>query len=107
VKPYSHSQTLRNGEETSQSLSKQAVHLLTPRDINELDLDEIIAFHSHRKPITAKRMDWRTFPILKQRRAMPPPPFKPLPHLNDTIATITGQGTEEAPNGYINPDNCY
>jgi hypothetical protein len=71
------------------------------RDINELDLDEIIAFHSNRKPIQAKRMDWRAFPILKQRRAMPPP-FNPLPPLNDTIATITRQGTEEAPKGYIN-----
>jgi hypothetical protein len=51
VKAYSHSKTLRNGEETSQSLSEQAIHLLTARDINELDLDEIIAFHSNRKPI--------------------------------------------------------
>ena len=101
MKAYSHSKTLRNGEETSQSLSEQAIHLLIPRDINELDLDEIIAFHSNRKPIQAKRMDWRAFPILKQRRAMPPP-FNPLPPLNDTIATITRQGTEEAPKGYIN-----
>jgi type IV secretory pathway TraG/TraD family ATPase VirD4 len=106
VKAYSHSKTLRNGEETSQSLSEQAIHLLTSRDINELDLDEIIAFHSNRKPIQAKRMDWRAFPILKQRRAMPPP-FNPLPPLNDTIATITRQGTEEALKGYINPDMRY
>jgi type IV secretory pathway TraG/TraD family ATPase VirD4 len=107
VKAYSHSKTLRNGEETSQSLSEQAIHLLTARDINELDLDEIIAFHFNRKPIQAKRMDWRAFPILKQRRAMPPPPFNPLPPLNDTDATITRQGTEEVPKGYINPDMRY
>ena len=32
---------------------------LTARDINELDEDEIIAFFNNRKPIRAKRMDWR------------------------------------------------
>jgi hypothetical protein len=51
-------------------------------------------------------MDWRAFPILKQRRAMPPP-FNPLPPLNDTDATITRQGTEEVSKGYINPDMRY
>ena len=42
---FSRSQTLRHGEESSQSLSEQAVPLLTARDINELDQDEIIAFY--------------------------------------------------------------
>ena len=104
---YARSQTLRNGQEASESLSEHAVHLLTPRDINELNADEILVLHANRKPIQAKRMDWRAFPILKQRRAIPPPPFEPLPPLNDTMSTITGQGTEEAPNGYINPDERY
>ena len=58
---FSRSHTLRHGEESSQSLSEQAVPLLTARDINELDQDEIIAFFSNRKPIRAKRMDWRAF----------------------------------------------
>ena len=63
---FSHSQTLRSGEEASQSLSEQAVPLLSARDINELDEDEIIAFHSNRKPFRAKRMDWRAFPLLNK-----------------------------------------
>ena len=75
---FSRSQTLRNGEESSQSLSEQAVPLLTARDINELDEDEIIAFHHNRKPIRAKRMDWRGFPILKKRRAIPAPNSNPF-----------------------------
>ena len=33
---YAHSQTLRDGQEASEGLSEQAVHVLTPRDINEL-----------------------------------------------------------------------
>ena len=43
---FSRSHTLRHGEESSESLSEQAVPLLTARDINELDEDEIIAFYS-------------------------------------------------------------
>jgi type IV secretion system protein VirD4 len=104
---YAHSQTVRSGQEASESLSEHAVHLLTPRDINELNPDEILVLHANRKPIHAKRMDWRAFPILKQRRAIPPPSFKPLPHLNDNISAIIGQETEEAQSGYINPDERY
>ena len=79
---FSRSHTLRHGEESSESLSEQAVPLLTARDINELDEDEIIAFFKNLKPIRAKRMDWRSFPILKKRRAISPPLLKPLPKLD-------------------------
>jgi len=104
---FSHSQTLRSGEETSQSLSEHAVHLLTPRDINELAPDEIIAFHSNRKPIQAKRMDWRAFPLLTKRRAIAPPTLKPLPQVDYQIFNTFGQKTEETYNEYINPDRRY
>jgi type IV secretory pathway TraG/TraD family ATPase VirD4 len=101
------SQTLRNGEESSQSLSEQAVPLLTARDINELDQDEIIAFFSNRKPIRAKRMDWRGFPILKRRRSIIPPKLKPLPKLDYNFLDIFEQKPEETYNEYINPDRRY
>jgi type IV secretion system protein VirD4 len=104
---FSHSQTLRNGEESSQSLSEQAVPLLTARDINELDEDEIIAFHHNRKPIRAKRMDWRSFPILKKRRAIPAPPLKPLPQLDYELFNTFAQKPEEMYNEYISPDRRY
>jgi type IV secretory pathway TraG/TraD family ATPase VirD4 len=104
---FSRSQTLRNGEESSQSLSEQAVPLLTARDINELAEDEIIAFHSNRKPIRAKRMDWRGFPILKKRRATPPPKLKSLPKLDYNFLDIFEQKPEETYNEYISPDRRY
>src|SRR4029453_4679115 len=104
---FSHSQTLRNGEESSQSLSEQAVPLLSARDINELDEDEIIAFHSNRKPIRAKGMDWRGFPILKKRRAPPPPTIKPLPKLDYNFLNIFEQKPEDTYNEYISPDRRY
>ena len=104
---FSRSQTLRHGEESSQSLSEQAVPLLTARDINELDQDEIIAFFSNRKPIRAKRMDWRGFPILKKRRAISPPLLKPLPKLDYNFFNSVEQKPEETYNEYINPDRRY
>ena len=79
---YAHSQTLREGQEASQSLGEQAVPLLTARDISELSQDEIIAFHANRKPFRAKRMDWRRFPLLTQRRTIAPPRLSPLPGLS-------------------------
>ena len=104
---FSRSQTLRHGEESSQSLSEQAVPLLTARDINELDQDEIIAFFSNRKPIRAKRMDWRGFPILKKRRGISPPLLKPLPKLDYNFLDIFEQKPEDTYNEYINPDRRY
>ena len=104
---FSHSQTLRNGEEASESLSEQAVPLLTARDINELDEDEIIAFYHNRKPMRAKRMDWRAFPLLIKRRAIAAPPLKPLPQVDYQIFNTFGQKPEETYNEYINPDKRY
>src|SRR4029450_5967982 len=104
---FSHSQTLRNGEESSQSLSEQAVPLLSARDINELDEDEIIAFYSNRKPIRAKRMDWRSFPLLTKRRAIAPPILKPLPQLDYHFFNNLEKKPEETYNEYISPDRRY
>jgi type IV secretory pathway TraG/TraD family ATPase VirD4 len=79
---YARSRTLRDGQGASEGLSEQAVHVLSPRDINELDPEKVIAIFSNYKPIWLKRMDWQAFPLLRQRRAMLPPPITPLPPLS-------------------------
>ncbi|MGH9879750.1 MAG: type IV secretory system conjugative DNA transfer family protein, partial [Nitrososphaerales archaeon] len=79
---FAHSQTLSDGEETSQGLSEHAVPLLTARDINELNHDEIIVFFSNHKPFRAKRMDWRAFPILTKRSQISPPKLAALAELS-------------------------
>jgi hypothetical protein len=48
--------------------------------------DEIIGWHSNHKPFRARRMDWRAFPILKQRRAIPPPQLSALSQLEESLA---------------------
>jgi type IV secretion system protein VirD4 len=79
---YGHSQTLHDGQVVSEGRSEQAVPLLTAREISELDPDAIIAFHSNRKPIRAKRMDWRDHPILVERRHIKAPKLNSLPQLS-------------------------
>ena len=76
---FARSQTLRDGQAPSEGLSEQAVHVLTARDINALAPEQVIALFSNRKPIWLRRMDWRNFPVLRQRRSIPPPQHKPLP----------------------------
>jgi type IV secretion system protein VirD4 len=101
---YGRSQTLHDGHVVSEGRSEQAVPLLTARDISELDPDEIIAFHSNRKPIRAKRMDWRAFPNLTQRRAIPPPQLSALPPLKENLLSSPGRIGERWPQAPIDPD---
>jgi type IV secretory pathway TraG/TraD family ATPase VirD4 len=91
---YAHSQTYREGEEASASLSEQAQPVLTPRDINELDPRDIIGFFYNYKPFRAKRMDWRNFPALVKRRALPPPAVAPLPPLSTVLLSRQERGVE-------------
>ncbi|HEX2244421.1 MAG TPA: type IV secretory system conjugative DNA transfer family protein, partial [Gammaproteobacteria bacterium] len=101
---YAHSQTLHEGEETSEGLSEHAVPLMTTQDINQLNHDEIIGWHSNRKPFRARRMDWRAFPILKQRRAIPPPQLSALPQLEESLPPSPWRRGERWPQAAIDPD---
>ena len=80
---FARSHTLREGQAASEGLSEQAVYVLTPRDINELDPEQVIARFFNRKPMWLKRMDWREYPLLQNRRAIPPPPVTPPPPLEN------------------------
>jgi type IV secretory pathway TraG/TraD family ATPase VirD4 len=126
---FARSHTLRDGQAATEGLSEQAVHVLTPRDINELAPDQVIALYSNRKPIWLKRMDWQEYPTLKKRRAIPPPPVEPLPPLaspdlsdarhdqsnhhlsadrqNATNGTTLWQSKRKLPNGYVDPDKRF
>ena len=54
-------------------------------------------------PFKAKRMDWRHFPILRERQAMPPPELSALPELAETLPILKPQSNNSL-NGFINPD---
>jgi type IV secretory pathway TraG/TraD family ATPase VirD4 len=102
---FARSQTLRDGQAATEGLSEQAVHVLTPRDINELDPENVIALFSNRKPIWLKRMDWQARPILRQRRSMPPPPVKPLPPVAAMPLSSSWEQGSRWPRFPIDPDD--
>jgi type IV secretion system protein VirD4 len=101
---YGRSETLHDGQVVSEGRSEQGVPLLTARDISELDLEDVIAFFSNLKPIRAKRMDWRAFPVLKQRRAIPPPQLSALPPLEENLLSSPWRIGEKWPQAPIDPD---
>jgi type IV secretion system protein VirD4 len=70
---YAYSETLREGTETSEGRSEQGVPVLTAWDIKQLKDEDILIFHRSLAPIRAKRMEWRRYPLLVQRQALPPP----------------------------------
>jgi type IV secretion system protein VirD4 len=100
---YAHSQTIREGEETSEGRMEQGIPLLTAQEIKQMQDEDIIGFHRQLPPFLATRMDWRRFPILKERQALPPPELFPLPELTETVPVVTPQ-TNGQVSGFINPD---
>jgi type IV secretion system protein VirD4 len=101
---YAHSQTLREGMATSEGRSEQGIPLLTSQEIKQMRDEDIIGFHRLLPPFRAKRMDWRHFPDLVQKQALPPPELATLPLIDETFADIALQRPEQFPNGYIDPD---
>jgi type IV secretory pathway TraG/TraD family ATPase VirD4 len=101
---YAQSHTKRDGEETSQGLTEQGIPLMTAQEIKQMQDEDILGFHRLLPPFRAKRMDWRTYPILVQRHGMPPPKLAALPHLTELLSWQANQHTEPVLSGYIDPD---
>jgi type IV secretory pathway TraG/TraD family ATPase VirD4 len=78
---FAHSKTMHGDEERSVGEVERAVSLMTVQDVAELADEEIIVLHRNRKPIRAKRLDWRDFPqLVRLTTKQPgPPPILPDP----------------------------
>jgi type IV secretory pathway TraG/TraD family ATPase VirD4 len=101
---YAHSQTIREGEKTSEGRSEQGIPLLTSQEIKQMKDEDIIGFHRLLPPFRAKRMDWRNFPSLVLRQAMPAPQLAMLPDLADSLLTPALERPQYFADGYIDPD---
>jgi type IV secretion system protein VirD4 len=80
---YAHSQTLHSGEETSEGRSERPKPLLSIQEITQLKDTDVLVWHRDYKPLKLKRMDWRAFPLLMQRRSISPAQLQPLPAITD------------------------
>jgi type IV secretory pathway TraG/TraD family ATPase VirD4 len=81
---FAHSETDHEGT-ISKGSAEQRVALMTAQEIKQLEDDEIIGWHRNLPPFRAKRMNWRRFPLLRQRQAIPPPPLSALPPLEENL----------------------
>jgi type IV secretory pathway TraG/TraD family ATPase VirD4 len=82
---------------------EQGIPLMTAQEIKQMSDERIICFHRQLPPFLAKRMDWRRFPVLKERHMMPPPELSLLPELTETLPVLTPQSNGQV-TGFINPD---
>src|SRR5919198_4676947 len=80
---YAHSQTLHSGEETSEGRSERPRPLLSIQEITQLKDTDVLVWHRDYKPIKLKRMDWRAFPRLLQRRSLKASELQSLPPITD------------------------
>jgi len=100
---YAQSMTLREGTETSEGRTEQGIPLMTSQAIKQLKDEDIIGFHRLLPPFRAKRMDWRNFPALTHRQAIPPPELSLLPELAEQLPALAAQSNGQ-PFGYLDPD---
>lgn len=89
----------RDGAEAASGLSEQAVPLRTAQEIMQLGDTEVIGFHRSLPPFPAKRIDWRNFPDLTRRRALPAPGVPALPPIPDPPVSPVGESLS-----FVDPD---
>jgi type IV secretion system protein VirD4 len=97
------SHSTHEGVETGAGLSEQGIPLLTAQEIKQLGDEEIIGFHRNLPPFRAKRMDWRRFEVLAQRRRMPASRLPVLPALA-RLPTLPWQRKNQLVSPYFDPD---
>jgi len=101
---YAHSQTVREGAETSEGRMEQGIPLMTAQEIKQMADEEVIAFHSNLPPFQARRMSWLDYPLLKARKGKTPPPVSALPDVAMELPDLATQTTRNSTSGFVNPD---
>jgi type IV secretory pathway TraG/TraD family ATPase VirD4 len=82
---------------------EQGIPLMTSQEIKQVPDEDVIGFHRQLPPFMAKRMDWRHFPLLRERQAMSPPELVALPELAEPLPTLRPQSNGQL-HDFINPD---
>jgi type IV secretory pathway TraG/TraD family ATPase VirD4 len=104
VSGYAHSVTSRDGQEASESKVEQAIALLTEQDIRKMGNDEVFVFHSNLTQIRTKRMDFRRFPHLLERKHIPAPNLPALEPVQSQLPHGFAVGDEVLQPEFVNPE---
>src|SRR2546421_1419655 len=97
---YARSQTIKDGDETSQGKSEQGIPLMTAQAIKQMKDEQIIGFHSRLPPFKMRRGDWRHPPPIIQKKQLPPPTLSALPQL----AEMTFNTQQYSNDSYVDSD---
>jgi type IV secretion system protein VirD4 len=97
---YARSQTLKDGDETSQGRSEQGIPVMTAQEIKQMKDEQIIGFHRRLPPFKMRRVDWRHHPLFIKKRQLSAPTLSALPPL----ATIPFPSHEFLDDGYVDSD---
>ncbi len=100
---YARSQTLKDGDETSQGRSEQGIPVLTAQEIKQMKDEQIIGFHRRLPPFRMRRVDWRQHPGLRQKRQLPAPRLPALP----AIELHPNTYHHSLADSYIDPDMIF
>ncbi len=100
---YARSQTLKDGDETSQGRAEQGIPLMTAQAIKQMKDEQIIGFHRRLPPFRKKRIDWRQHPEFIQKRQLPAPKLSALPPLE--LHPFTNH--HFLADSYIDPDMIF
>jgi type IV secretion system protein VirD4 len=76
---FAHHTTEQQNGQASEGRAEQAIPLLIAQDFMHYQDHEVIGFHRALPPFKLERMDWRHYPLLRQRRALSPPRLPVLP----------------------------
>jgi len=101
---FARSESEHPGAETSKGKSERDIPLMTAQEIMQMADTDVLLFHRALLPIRAKRMDWRRFPLLRQRRAIPPPRLPVLPPIMEQTQMTKEQTPLPLPSWHFAPD---
>jgi type IV secretory pathway TraG/TraD family ATPase VirD4 len=104
---FARSESQSGAEQTRSGLSEQAVPLLTAQEITQLRSDEILCQHANYPKFRVKRMDWRAYPQLVERRAIPAPVLAPLTVPLPRLPTVSGNTDPAGHPRAIDPDALH
>jgi len=100
---YDQSTTESQGARTSRGESEQGIPLVTAQTIMQMKAHDVIVFYSNLPPLKARRMDWRNYQTLIQRRELTPPKLSTLPDSEPASLTHT-HNLLFPTNGYIDAE---
>jgi hypothetical protein len=84
-------------------MAKHSKEQGTAQEIKQVPDEQLSGFHRQLPPFLETRMEWRHFPVLRERQVMLPPTLSVLPELAETLPAIMPQSNGQL-HGFINPD---